>query len=828
MEQAAKKAKKSAKKGGTQKQRLVLLDAHAILHRAYHALPDFSSPNGEPTGALYGLVAMLLKIVEELKPDYIIACFDLPEPTYRHEVFEDYKGKREKTDDSLVEQIDRSRDIFEAFGIAIYEHKGFEADDILGTIVEQVQKNKAFANIDAVIASGDMDTLQLVDNKRVQVYTLRKGIKDTVMYDEKAVVERFGFASDLIPDFKGLRGDPSDNIPGIVGIGEKTATDLITHFGDIDAMYKTLNADEATFEKAGIKPRIIKLLRENKEEAEFSKMLATIRRDAPVSFTLPERTWRDALDLERILDLFQTVGFRTLAARVRTLFSTTHTPEEATDTEAGDETKEVIDPELLTKTSIALWLLHSDMTSAGIDDIVDYGRAEGGVSTFKEASEYIFKELASSPVKTVYEHIEKPLIEVLRHMEQNGVALDVAYLKKLSKQMHKELSEIETRIYKHAGEEFNLNSPKQLSTVLYDTLGLKPKNQRRTGSGHRSTKESELEKLKEEHPIIMDILRYRELQKLLSTYIDNFPDMVGKDGRLHTTFLQSGAATGRMASQNPALQNIPIRTDEGRAIRNAFVAQRGYRIVSIDYSQIELRVAAMLSGDPKLIEIFKNGEDVHEGVAMRVFGVQANEVDREMRRQAKVINFGILYGMGVNALKQNLGEGTTRAAAQEFLNAYFNTFTVIAEYLEKTREFARSHGYTETMFGRRRYFRDINSSVPFMRASAERMAINAPIQGTAADIVRVAMVRVYQHLKEKELLNEARMLIQVHDELLFEIKQSILEEVVPEITGIMESILPETKSRAVPLLVSVGVGQNWGELKKLQPQAQKPKPNKNS
>ncbi len=313
----------------------------------------------------------------------------------------------------------------------------------------------------------------------------------------------------------------------------------------------------------------------------------------------------------------------------------------------SDVAEEAVDPELLTKTSVALWLLHSGMTNAGVDEIVDYGRSEHGTETFREASDAIFRELEASTVKKVYEEIERPLMEVLRHMEQNGVKLDVAYLKKLSTKMHRELAQIEKRIYKHAGEEFNLNSPKQLSAVLYDTLGLKPKNQRRTSSGHRSTKESELEKLADEHPIIKEILRYRELQKLLSTYIDNFPEMVGTDGRLHTTFLQSGAATGRMASQNPALQNIPVRTDEGRAIRNAFVAERGFRIVSIDYSQIELRVAAMLSGDEKLIEIFNNNEDVHEGVAMRVFGVPADGVDREMRRRAKVINFGILYGMGV-------------------------------------------------------------------------------------------------------------------------------------------------------------------------------------
>lgn len=822
---AKKTSKKTTKKTSKAKQkRVVLLDAHAILHRAYHALPDFSSPKGEPTGALYGLVAMLLKIVEELKPDYIAACFDLPEPTYRHEAYENYKAGRAETDDSLVMQIDRSRDIFEAFGITIYEHPGFEADDMLGTIVEQVVGNKAkkgakkeFKNLDVVIASGDMDTLQLVDEKRVKVYTLRKGIKDTIMYDEKMVKERFGFGSDLIPDYKGLRGDPSDNIPGIAGIGEKTATELIVNFGSIEEMYSKLEKSEATFLKKGIKPRIINLLKENKEEAEFSKMLATIRRDAPITFVLPEKTWRDALDVDQVLTLFSEFGFRTLSSRVRILFGG-----EVDGVDGGvgggeaaaPKKEEKIDQEKVIEAAVALWLLHSDQTNASKDDILEYGRAYGNTTSFKEAYDFIMKELADSPVKKVYDNIEKPLMKVLRHMEENGVKLDVEFLGTLSKKMHKELEKIQKEIFKHAGDEFNVNSPKQLGEVLFDKLEIKPKSMKRTATGQRTTKESELEKLRDEHPIIPLILRYREVQKLLSTYIDNFPDMVGSDGRVHTTFLQSGAATGRMATQNPALQNIPIRTEEGRLIRNAFVASRGYRIVAIDYSQIELRVAAILSGDEKFLEIFRNGEDVHESVAMRVFGVSAKEVDGEMRRRAKVINFGILYGMGVNALRQNLGEDTGRKEAQEFLNAYFHTFIRLAEYLEDTKAFARKNGYTETLFGRRRHFKDIESAVPFIRAAAERMAINAPIQGTAADIVRIAMNEVYTYLKKENLLDDARMLIQVHDELVFEVKEKMIEKVVPKIVSIMESVLNENQSRGVPLTVSVGIGKNWGELEK--------------
>lgn len=802
------KTKTEKKDDAPKKKRLVLLDAHAILHRAYHALPDFSSPSGEPTGALYGLVAMLLKIVGELKPDYIVACYDLAGPTYRHEAFKEYKGTREKTDDMLVTQIERSRDIFDAFGIRIFDHEGFEADDMLGTIVEQT---KGMKDLEVVIASGDMDTLQLVEKKRVMVYTLRKGIKDTVTYDEKGVAERFGFPPKLIPDYKGLRGDPSDNIPGIVGIGEKTATELIVGFGSIEDIYKKLKKSEKPFLDAGVKERMVGLLKENEEEAVFSKMLATIRRDAPILFTLPEKTWREKLDGDAIFTLFGELGFRTLAVRVRELFSLAGDVGEPPETETED-----IDPQEVAKTGIALSILNSDITNPTYEDIIDYGRTYHKTDNFADAKDAIFKELEKQKLESVYENIELPLLAVIKKMQETGVLLDVPYLNTLSKTFHKELSSIEKRIYGEAGKEFNLNSPKQLADVLYDDLGLGVKNQKRTATGQRSTRESELEKLTEQHPIIERILRYRELQKLLSTYIDNLPHMVGKDGRLHTTFIQMGAATGRMASQNPGIQNIPIRTDEGRAIRKGFIAEKGYDLVSIDYSQIELRIAAILSEDKKLIDIFARGEDVHRGVAVRVFGVGADEVTPEMRRRAKIINFGILYGMGVNALRANLGADTSRQEAQEFLNAYFNTFTRLAEYLEETKGFARKNGYTETLFGRRRHFEGIRSNVPFIRAQAERMAINAPIQGSQADIIKIAMVEIDKCIQNKKLEKDVRMLLQVHDELVFEIVSSKTKEYAGTMKKIMESALDQKETHGVPIVAEVAVGKNWGELTRLE------------
>lgn len=777
----------------TKKKTLVLLDVHAILHRAFHALPDFTSPKGEPTGALYGVVAMLLKIFEELSPDYVVACYDLPGPTYRHEVYKEYKAGRVKTDPTLIAQIKRSRDIFDAFSIPMYESVGFEADDILGTIVE---KTKEMSDVSLIIASGDMDTLQLVQGDRVKVYTLKKGIRDTLLYNEKAVKERFGFPPSRIIDYKGLRGDPSDNIPGVKGIGDKSATSLISLCGSIESIYKQLKKDESELIKAGITPRICGLLRDNEEEAIFSKMLATIRKDAPIQFSVPTMTWKESINSEKIEHVFNELGFRTLYARVMLFLGKKETISESVHNEDVQEVNEA---------KIALWLISSDTTDPSFEDVIRWGK-ERDASNFKETYALLLETLKKQDLWRVFDDIERPLIPVLRNMEEAGIAIDVEYLKSLSKKMHHELDSLQKQIYELSGTEFNINSPKQLGVVLYDTLSITPKRMKKTAGGQRSTRESELQKLIDLHPIIALVLRYRELQKLTGTYIDPLPTLVKNDGRIHTTFLQAGASTGRMATQNPSIQNIPIRTEEGRAIRGAFIAKEGWKLVSIDYSQIELRVAAMLSGDRNLIDIFKNGEDVHSGVASRVFKVKEVDVTKEMRRRAKIINFGILYGMGVTALRENLGGETTREEAQAFINAYFTTFTRVAEYLEETKEFARTHGYTTTYFGRRRYFPGMTSGAQFVRAQAERMAINAPVQGTAADIIRIAMIRIAELIKKED---GANMLLQVHDELVFEVQKEKLEPVIPLMKECMESVMDDTNMYGVPLQAVAKVGDNW-------------------
>jgi len=712
----------------------------------------------------------------------------------------------------LISQLKRSRDIFEAFSIPIYDKEGFEADDIIGTLTEKLKDDK---NTDIIIASGDMDTLQLVKDKRVQVYTLKKGINDTIIYDEKAVRERFGFDPELLVDYKGLRGDPSDNIIGIKGIGEKTATLLIQKFGTIEGIYKTLKNDKESFTKAGFKDRIIGLLEEGEEEANFSKIIGTIRRDAPIELALPEKRWIESVDSEKIERLWNELDFRTLGARLKgTLEGFLEKGAIARgDKNENGNTESVADPEIpeneLKEVSVALWLLNSNITNPTLEDILNYTNKK----SFAEAKKIILSEIEKQGLKKILEEIEKPLIPIISQMGIRGVRIDVPRLKKLSVEYHKELDILLEKITDCAGEKFNVNSPKQLGETLFVKMGLKTKNHKKTGGGALSTKESELEKMRELHPIIPLILEYRELQKLLTTYIDNIPAMLAEDGRLHTSFLQAGTTTGRMSSQNPNLQNIPNKSELGRNIRKSFVADKGFKLVAFDYSQMELRIAAFLSGDEKLVEIFRKGEDVHTAVASEVFGVSFDKVDKEMRRQAKVINFGIIYGMGINALRQNLG--TDRESAQKFYNEYFNKFSGLAEYLEKVKNETYKKGYTETFFGRRRYFEGLNSPLPYIRASVERMAINAPIQGTGADIVKLAMSKVDEYLSENNLKEDARLLLQVHDELLFEIKDSLVKKVSSEIKKIMENVIPPKETKGITCAVDVSVGENWGELEKV-------------
>jgi DNA polymerase-1 len=658
-----------------------------------------------------------------------------------------------------------------------------------------------------VIASGDMDTIQLVkdggkNGGSVQVLTLKKGVKETILYDEKAVFERFGFAPKFLVDFKGLRGDPSDNIVGVAGIGEKSATDLIKNFSTIENIYKVLKKEPEKLEEVGIRKGIIELLKGGEEEAKFSKMLATIRRDAPIDFVLPKESWLLGLDLAKAETLFQELEFRTVGSRLRAILNGGSTTEAEVSLP-----KEEIDERELAETLIALWVADSNITNPKLEDLYQFARTQN----FAEAKKLVFAELKKRKSESVFENIEKPLIPILEETKEYGIAVDRKFLEDLGRVYSKELKEIENNIWREVGMEFNIASPKQLGEILFDKLGLTVKYQKKTSTGAKSTKESELQKMKDLHPVVPMILEYRELAKIISTYIEPIPKALDQNSRLHSRFIQAGAATGRMSSESPNLQNIPIGSEKGRVIRQAFLASEGSKLLAFDYSQIELRISAFLSADPKLISIFKSGKDIHSAVAMEVFKVVESEVTKEMRRQAKVINFGILYGMGVSALQANLG--TDRQTAQQFLNAYFENFAGLAKYLEEVKKEASQNGYTETFFGRRRYFEGINSKLPFIKAAAERMAINAPIQGTSADIIKIAMKVIDGYIKKEKLEDSVHLLMQIHDELVYEVKDEVLEKFLPEAKEIMEGVVSLKESLGVPIVVNSSIGQNWGELK---------------
>jgi DNA polymerase-1 len=775
---------------------LVILDAHAIIHRAYHALPNFTNSRGVPTGALYGITSMLIRIVEELKPEYIVAAYDLPKPTFRHLAYDGYKKGRAKAEDDLVTQLQSSRELFEAFGIECLDAEGFEADDVIGTLVEQYQHDP---RVNIIIASGDMDTLQLVEGKKIQVFTLKKGVTDTVLYDEKGVITRYGFKPKQLVDYKGLRGDPSDNIIGVPGIGEKTATTIIQTFGSIEGFYQALEHTPEELKRAGLTERIIGILRDHKDDAFFSKTLATIRRDAPIHFVVPEKSYRASIDQEKVLAKIADYEFRSLLPRIRKLFSF-----------ELEQSEEVIDQTLLRLASIGLWVLYSENTNPGYEAILERTHKK----TLTEAYQVILDELKKNSLLDLFEKIEKPLVPIIATMESWGIAIDQPYFLMLKDRMEKRLLVIKAEVTSLTNTDINLNSPKQLSELLFGTLGLKPKGKVKA-SGAYTTNAETLESLVDAHPIIAKLLDYREIQKLLTTYVEALLGHVQADGCVHTTFLQHGTTTGRFSSTTPNLQNIPIKGDAGKEIRHGFVARKDHIFIGCDYSQIELRVLAMLSGDTRLIETFQKGEDIHARVASDMFKVPVAEVTNDMRRKAKVINFGILYGMGVSALQKNLG--STREEAASYYTNYFATFPTILAYLEQTKTFAREHGYTETIFGRRRYFPGITSGAPFLRAFAERMAVNAPIQGTNADIVKIAIMLIEHDLQKAGLLAKVHLTLQIHDELVYEVEEGIQKEAEEIITKAMIDVFDRSPLLVtlptVPLAVSVGIGHRLDELK---------------
>lgn len=808
------KASKTTKTKGTKtaKKRLVVLDTHAIIHRAYHAIPDFTTHDGVPTGALYGLSTMIMRIIADLKPDYILAAYDLPQKTFRHEAYEAYKGKRQKTDDTLVTQLIESRQVVEAFGIPIIDAPGFEADDVIGTIAHKLKTSKT---VDMIIASGDMDTMQLVNNSHIFVYTLKKTLNDTILYNEDMVIERYGFKPEFITDYKGLRGDTSDNIIGIPGIGEKTATLLIQKYGSIESIYKALKKDGAEFKKqTGLTERLFNLIKDGEDEAIFSKTLATIRHDAPIDFNIDECDFRKNIDTVKLREVFTKLEFRSLVSKVDDLKNGVQSTQNMLDKKAPKTEKteaEILD-EVVPK-DIAL------MTTLVYSDFIDPSWAEvfqaAGTNDKNNVRQALTVRMQTEDVLNVFKYIESPLIEVVEKMEKNGIKVNVKFLQELGKKYHTELDAIEKNIFKMVGVEFNINSPKQLGEVLFDKLELNKNIKiKKSAGGKISTRESELEKMRDLHPAISQILEYRELQKLLSTYIDVLPTLVDGSDRIHATFNQIGAVTGRFSSKNPNLQNIPIKTEKGRVIRDAFIAETGCSLVVLDYAQVELRLAALFSQDVAMLDAFNSGKDIHTVVAAKIFHVSEDEVSKEQRRSAKTINFGILYGMGVNALREGLG--STRAEAQEFYDAYYKEFATLAKYLESVKEFARENGFTRTLFGRKRIFNSIKSSLPFVRAQAERMAINAPIQGTQADMTKLAMISINSLIEKKYNNNDVKIVLQVHDELVYEVKDELCNQFLVDAVSVMSKVVPEAMlADKIPVKfdVSGGIAKDWGSVK---------------
>jgi len=890
--------------------KFVIIDGNAIVHRAYHALPPMTT-KGTMVNAVYGFTSMLLKVLKDLKPDYLAVSFDVAGGTFRHEKYKEYKATRVKADQSLYDQIPLVHQVVEAFGVPIYEKKGYEADDVIGTIVTNIQY--PISNIQSIIVTGDMDTMQLV-NENTSVYGLRKGMSDIVMYDPEEVNKKYGFGPEHVVDYKALRGDISDNIPGVPGIGEKTSVELITKVGGVDKIYKNIK----TLKHKNIGDGVIKKLIAGEESAKMSHELATLDCNVPdLNFDL-EKCDVKKLDNNKLSEILRKFEFWSLVKRVngddsqksaksirsvkavsevivvdeknlnefekvmkdvkefgckeivngnvldgeikglvfmvgerafylenhgksweswKSAFSKIwntdhHDHQDKPRLLIGHDLKQLIkilrylDIEILSDlfdVMVASYIIDSSTRAHDLHSIVQRElnetipeSAQGGLfgadyKTIAQELQYIMrvkekqaKKLEKLSDAGLFDKIEMKLIPVLAEMELNGIAVDVEALNKLSKEVNKEIEKLTKKICDEAKFDFNPASSQQLRDVLFEKLQLPTQGIKKGKTGY-STADSELEKLEGMHPIIDLMREYRELAKLQNTYVDVLPTLINKKtGRIHTTFNQAVTTTGRLSSSEPNLQNIPIRTELGREIRDAFIAEPGNVLVCADYSQIELRVVASLAQDEKMLEIFNKGEDIHIATAAAIHGVPLDKVTKEMRSAAKAVNFGVLYGMGSYGLSWRTG--LTRAEAQDFIKKYFEQFAGVKKYIDQTLAFAKKEGYVETLFGRRRYIPELQSDNFMLRSAGERMAINMPIQGTAADVMKMAMIEVQKSIKSE---NDVRLILQVHDELVLEVKKGLEDEVAKMVKETMESVV---KLR-VPIDVSVGVGKRWGEIK---------------
>ena len=819
---------------------LVLLDSNSLLNRAYYAMSALTDRKGRPTGAIHGYFTMFAKLISQFKPDKVVAAFDRKAPTFRKEMYEGYKATRKPMPEDLAAQLQPVKDILALMGVPVCEKDGFEADDLIGTLARKFDG-------DVLIVTGDRDSWQLIDSRTKVVFTI-KGITEIALMDEAKLKEDRGLTPSQVIDLKALMGDASDNIPGVPGVGEKTAKGLLDSYGTLDGVYAHL--DE-------VKGKLREKLEQNKDLAYLSYKLATIDLDYNLSkladsfeyddgaaaegvgVTLPEA--EEVTDEARLREIaaaakgraaFDMSGEKMFLACDGESYSVAVTDnffdEGVTFDGAVAALKPLLEDADVVKVCFdAKTIMHNldgyGVALRGWDDVMLKAYLCDSNAGYKSASDLfaaydvpgsnvgaallaaddiLEKELAEKEQIAMYRDLEKPLVGVLKDMEDRGFTVDKGTLESLAERFGAQLDELAAKITELAGEPFNLNSTKQLAHILFDKLGLK--TGKKTKSGY-STNVEVLAALKNEHPIVPLILSYRELSKLKSTYLDGMLPLIDAKGRIHTVFRQAVTATGRLSSTEPNLQNIPIRKESGREIRRMFVASPGCKLVCADYSQIELRLMAHFSGDRHMIEAFNAGADFHAATAAKLFGVPPELVTPDMRRSAKAVNFGIIYGISDYGLSEDLGVAVWQA--REYMNNYFANYPDVKKYMERSVEYAKEHGYVRTLDGRRRYIPELKSTNYNTRSFGERVAMNMPLQGTASDIIKKAMIAVDKALKDAGL--KAGLIMQVHDELIVDTPVEETEAVA----NILKREMEGAATLAVPLIADVGIGDNWLEAK---------------
>ena len=768
---------------------LLLIDAYAMIYRAYYAFiraPRMNS-RGENTSAIFGFVVTLDDLLRKVSPTHVGVAFDPHGPTFRHEAFEQYKAQREETPEDIRRAVPVIKNLLQAMNIPVMEVDGFEADDVIGTLSRQAEQ----AGFEVYMATPDKDYGQLVTD-HVHMYRPRHTGGFEILGPQE-VCEKYGLQhQSQVIDLLGLMGDVSDNIPGCKGVGEKTAVALLQQFGSIDNMLA--HTDQ-------IKGALRQKVESQVEEIRFSRFLATIRTDVPI--TLDEQLLsKKEPNNEALANLYRELEFNTLLKKL----NIPSAPSAPSVPSAPKKPSKPADP-----AQLDLFAAPEEPAAENTSPVATFDTIENRLCQYLLNPEVAFNPYkepdfaalkADADLWNLYNEVELPLVPVLREMEAAGVRIDVAQLKQAEAALTEELRALEQRIYELAGEPFNINSPKQVGELLFDRLRLDSKA-KKSKTGQYSTSEEVLVALKERHPVVGAILDYRALSKLISTYISALPGYIAADGKIHTTYNQTVTATGRLSSSNPNLQNLPVRTERGQLIRRAVIPDEGCLFLSADYSQIELRLMAHFSQDEHMLAAFRNGQDIHAATAARIFGLPIEQISKDQRRQAKTANFGIIYGISAFGLAQQLD--CSRTEAKQLIDDYFAAFPRVIQYIEAQKELARQRGYAETLFGRKRYLPDINSHNATVRSFAERNAVNAPIQGTAADIIKMAMVSIHRRLKEENL--RAQMIMQVHDELNFNVP-------VEEVDRVREIVVTEMQNAvhlSIPLIADCGVGTNWLE-----------------